>query len=121
MGSQIDATLAPIAPASGLGLTTAHVDPTSGQRGLAFRLGNQACDAFTAYAATHPDEFVAVVLDGTILATLPIDERMARCHFVFTGDYTEAESHNLASYLYRDPIAFELEPTDDVEIPAQTP
>jgi hypothetical protein len=121
VGGRIDPSLAPIAPASGLGLTTAHVDPTTGQRGLAFRLGNQASEAFMTYAAAHQSEFVAVVLDGTVLATLPIDERTAKGNFVFTGDYTEAESHNLASFLYRDPITFVLGPTDDVEIPAQTP
>lgn len=121
VGSQIDPSLSPIAPPSRVGLTTAHVDPTTGQRGLAFRLGNQESETFAAYAATHPDEFVAIVLDGTVLATLPIDERTAKGNFVFTGDYTEAESHLLASYLYQDPILFELQPVDDVEIlPAVT-
>jgi hypothetical protein len=64
------------------------------------------------------DEFVAVVLDGTVLATIPIDARTARGHFVFTGDFTESESRLLASYLYRDPIPFELRPIEDVQIPA---
>jgi hypothetical protein len=119
VGSQIDPALAPIAPPSGLGLTTAHVDPTTGQRGLAFRLNNPATDAFLAYAPRHRDEFVAVVMDGTVLATIPIDDRTARGHFVFTADYTEAESRLLASYLYRDPILFELRPIEDVQIPAR--
>jgi SecD-like export protein len=117
VGSEIDPALKPIAPAGGLGLTTAHVDPATGRRGLAFRLGNKASDAFMAYATTHRGEMVAVVLDGVVLATLPIDARTARGNFVFTGDYTEAESHNLASYLYRDPIPFELRPIEDVELP----
>jgi hypothetical protein len=119
VGSPIDPALRPIAPPTGLGLTRAHVDPTTGQRGLALRLGNQATDAFTAYAAKHLDEFVVIVLDGTVLATIPIDARTARGHFVFTGDYTEAESRLLASYLYRDPILFELQPIEDVELPAR--
>ena len=119
VGSPIDPALPPIAPPSGLGLTRAHVDPTTGRRGLAIRLGNPATDAFAAYAAKHPEEFVAVVLDGTVLATIPIDARTARGHFVFTGDYTEAESRLLASWLYRDPILFELRPIEDVELPAR--
>ena len=119
VASRIDPALASIAPPSRVGLTTAHVDPTTGKRGLAFRLGNQATDAFTAYAAKHPDEFVAVVSDGTVLATLPIDARAARGHFVFTGDYTESESRALARSLYQDPIPFELAPIEDVELPAR--
>lgn len=118
VASRIDPALAPITPPSRVGLTTAHVDPTTGKRGLAFRLGNQATDAFTAYAAKHPDEFVAVMSDGTVLATLPIDARAARGHFVFTGDYTESESRALARSLYQDPIPFELAPIEDVELPA---
>lgn len=117
-GSPIDPALPPIAPPAGLSLTTPHVDPTTGRRGLAFRLSNQATEAFAAYAAIHQDEFVAVVMDGMVLATIPIDARTARGHFVFTGDYTEAESRLLASYLYRDPIPFELRPIEDVQIPA---
>jgi hypothetical protein len=119
VGGPIDPALTPIAPPSGLGLTRAHVDPTTGRRGLALRLGNEASDAFAAYAAKHRGEFVAVVLDGTVLATLPIDDRVTRGRFVFTGDYTEAESRQLASRLYRDPILFELRPIEDVELPAR--
>jgi hypothetical protein len=118
VGSLIDPALPPIAPASGLSLTTAHVDPKTGERGLAFRLNNPATETFMAFAAKHLDEFVAVVMDGTVLATMPIDARTARGHFVFTGDYTEAESRLLASYLYRDPIMFDLRPIEDVQIPA---
>ena len=121
VGSQIDPTLQPIAPASGLGLTTAHVDPETGRRGLALHLSNQATDAMSAYAATHRNEFIAVVLDGTVLATMPIDDRVAKGNFVFTGDYTEAETRLMASYLYRDPILFQLQPIEDVELPAQGP
>jgi hypothetical protein len=119
VGSPIDPRLTPIAPPSGLGSTRAHVDPATGRRGLALLLGNKATETFRAYAAKHPDEFVAVVLDGTVLATIPIDARAARGHFVFTGDYTEAESRLLASYLYRDPILFELRPIEDVELPSR--
>jgi hypothetical protein len=119
VGSPIDPALTPIAPPKGLGLTRAHVDPTTGQRGLALRLDNKASDAFAAYAANHRGEFVAVVLDGAVLATLPIDDRVTRGHFVFTGDYTEAESRLLASWLYRDPILFVLRPIEDVELPAR--
>jgi hypothetical protein len=119
VGGPIDPTLSPVAPPSGLGLTKAHVDPTTGRRGLALRLGNKASDAVAAYAATHRGEFVAVVLDGTVLATMPVDDKVTRGHFVFTGDYTEAESRLLASWLYRDPILFELRPIEDVELPAR--
>jgi preprotein translocase subunit SecD len=119
VGSTIDPALQPVAPASGLGLTTAHVDPTTGQRGLAFYLSNTVAETFRSYAAGHRGEFVAIVLDGSVLATLPIDDRTAKGNFVFTGDYTEAESRNLASYLYRDPIPYELRLIEDIEIPAQ--
>jgi hypothetical protein len=117
VGGAIDPALEPVAPAAGLGLSTAHVDPTTGRRGLAFRLGNKASDAFRAYATSHPGEYVAVVLDGVVLATLPIEGATANGNFIFTGDYTEAESHLLVRYLYRDPIPFLLRPTSDVEIP----
>jgi hypothetical protein len=120
VGSKIDATLPPIAPAARAGLTTAHVDPTTGKRGLAFYPENKTADAFRTYAANHRDEFVAVVLDGIVLATLPIDDRTAKAAFVFTGDYTEAESRNMASWLYKDPIPFELQLIEDVEVPAST-
>jgi preprotein translocase subunit SecD len=120
IGGSIDPALQPVAPAAGLGLTTAHVDPTTGQRGLAFRLGNQASDAFRTYAAAHPREYVAIVLDGVVLATPSIEGATAKGNFVFTGDYTEAETRLLASYLYRDPLPFELRPTSDVEIPTRS-
>jgi hypothetical protein len=119
VGSTIDGALKPVAPAAGLGLTTAHVDPTTGRRGLAFRLGNKANDAFVAYAAGHRGEYVAVVLDGVVLATLPIEGATAEGSFVFTGDYTEAETRLLARYLYRDPLRFELRPINDVEVPTR--
>ena len=70
------------------------------------------------YAAKHPDEFVAIVLDGIVQATVPIDARTAKGNFVFVGDFTEAESRNLASSLYNEPIPFELSPVEDVELPA---
>lgn len=118
VGSEIDPALTPIAPAARAGLTTAYVDPTTGKRGLAFYPENKTADAFRTYAANHRDEFVAVVLDGIVLATMPIDARTAKAAFVFTGDYTEAESRNLASSLYTEPIPFELQLIEDVEIPA---
>ena len=117
-GSELDPALAPVAPPSRLGLTTAYVDPATGKRGLAFYLGNKAADAFRVYAADHRDEFVAVALDGIVMATMPIDARTAKGSFVFTGDYTEAESRTLASSLYTDPIPFELQLVEDVEVPA---
>jgi hypothetical protein len=117
-GSPIDPALTPIAPAGRAGITTAHVDPKTGERGLAFRLGNTESEVFTGYAAEHPNEFVAIVLDGIVQAVIPIDARTAKGNFVFTGDYTEAESRNLASSLYNDPIPFELAPVEDVELPA---
>jgi hypothetical protein len=119
VGSSIDPALVPVAPAAGLGLTTAHVDPVTGRRGLTFRLGNQATDAFLAYAAGHPGEYVAVVLDGVVLACLPIEGTTAEGSFVFSGDFTEAETRLLATYLYRNPIRFELRPISDVEAPTR--
>jgi preprotein translocase subunit SecD len=118
VGSPIDPALTPVAPAARLGLTTAHVDPTTGKRGLAFVLSNQAEDTFRAYAKAHPHEYIAIVLDGTVLATLPIEGATAEGRFVFTGDYTEGESHLLARYLYEDPIRFELRPTSDTAVPS---
>lgn len=72
------------------------------------------------YAATHPNEFVAIVLDGVVQATLPIDARTAKGNFVFVGDFTEAESSLLARSLYNEPIPFELVPIEDVELPASS-
>ncbi|HET8787084.1 MAG TPA: hypothetical protein VFM38_15730, partial [Candidatus Limnocylindrales bacterium] len=119
-GTAIDPALTPVAPPGRAGLTTVHVDPTTGQRGLAFRLGNEASEAFMTYAATHPNEFVAIVLDGVVQATLPIDARTAKGNFVFVGDFTEAESSLLARSLYNEPIPFELVPIEDVELPASS-
>jgi len=119
VGGTIDPALTPVAPAAGLGLTRAHVDPTTGRRGLAFALGNKGSDLFRTFAAGHPGEFVAIVLDGIVLATLPIEGATANGDFVFTGDYTEAETRLLASWLYRDPLPFELRPVSDVEIPTR--
>ena len=118
-GTQIDPSLPPIAPPSRAGLTTAHVDPVTGRRGLAIHLSNEATDAFLAFASTHQGEYVALVLDGTVLATLPIDGQTRNGNFVFTGDYTEAETHLMASYLYQDPIRFDLQPTADIEVPSR--
>jgi preprotein translocase subunit SecD len=116
VGDPIDPALPPVARAGGAGLTTAHVDPTTGRRGLAFRLGNKQTDAFLAHATAHPREYVAVVLDGIVLATLSIEGETAKGNFVFTGDYTEAESRLLARYLYRSPIPFPLRLTDEIEV-----
>ena len=115
-GTQIDPALPPVAPPSGAGLTTPHVDPVTGRRGLAIHLANQATDAFVAFAADHQGEFAALVLDGTTLAAFPIDDRTRIGNFVFTGDYTEAETRLMASYLYRDPILFDLQPTADIQV-----
>ncbi len=118
-GTQIDPSLQPIAPPSGAGLTTAHVDPVTGRRGLAIHLANPATDAFLAFAKDHPGEYAALVLDGTILSTFPIDAQTRNGNFVFTGDYTEAETHLMASYLYQDPIRFDLQQTADIELPSR--
>jgi hypothetical protein len=119
VGGKIDEDLAPVAPAASLGLTRAHVDPTTGRRGLAFMLGNAAAGIFRTYAAAHRGEYVAIVLDGRVLAVLSIDDHVANGQFAFTGDYTEAESRLLASMLYRDPLPFELEETVQVEVPSR--
>ena len=66
-GTQIDPSLPPIAPPSRAGLTTAHVDPVTGRRGLAIHLSNEATDAFLAFASTHQGEYVSLVLAVTIL------------------------------------------------------
>ena len=71
VGAPIDPALRPVAPAARLGLATNHVDPTTGRRGIAFKLANEETDAFLVYAAAHKyGEYVAVVLDGVVLATL---------------------------------------------------
>jgi hypothetical protein len=54
-----------------------------------------------------------------VLAVLPIEGVTAKGGFVFTGDYTEAESRRLASWLYRDPITAVLEPIGEVEVPSR--
>jgi hypothetical protein len=118
VGGSIDPGLVSLAPAAGVGLTTAHVDPTTGRRGLAFLPSNQAADTVRQYAAAHRGEYIAVVLDGVVLAVLPIDEHVVKAHFAFTGDYTEAESHQLAQTVYRDPLPFELRPIEEIEVPS---
>jgi hypothetical protein len=118
VGGPVDPALEPVAPAARVSLTRAHVDPTTGRRGVAFGLGNEAAEIFRMYAAAHPGEYVAIVLDGVVLATLPIDEQVAQGHFAFTGDYTEAETRLLAQSLYRDPLRFELRPIEDIEVPS---
>lgn len=117
-GDRIDPALQPLAPPTRLGWVNPYVDPTTGRRGIAFRLENDADKLFDGYADLHPQEHVAVVLDGKVLATLPIDDRLARGVFVFTGDYTEAEARRLADRLYADPLAFSLRLAKDLELPA---
>jgi preprotein translocase subunit SecD len=90
----------------------------TGRRGVSFRLNNKDGDAFEEYAKVHPGEYVAVVLDGVVLATLPIAEQVANGHFAFTGDYTEAETHVLVMSLYKGPLRFPLQKLRDVEVPA---
>jgi len=118
VGSSIDPALKPIAPAARVGLSRAHVDPATGRRGVAFVLGNEPTDVFRAYAAAHPGEFVAIVLDGVVLATLPIEGQVAQGTFAFTGDYTEAETRLLAQDLYSDPLPFQLRLLSEAEFPA---
>ena len=43
---------------------------------------------FRVFAAGHPGEYVAIVLDGVVLATLPVEGTTAKGRFSFTGDYT---------------------------------
>jgi preprotein translocase subunit SecD len=85
---------------------------------VALRLNNKAGAAFQEYAKTHAGEYVAIVLDGVVMATLPIEEQVAKGHFAFTGDYTEAESRLLAQSLYKDPLGFPLLKVRDIEVPA---
>ena len=56
---------------------------------------------------------------GPSWPTIPIDGRTRNGNFVFTGDYTEAETRLMASYLYQDPIRFDLQPTADIEVPSR--
>jgi hypothetical protein len=116
VGATIDQALEPVAPAARVGLSRTHVDPTNGRRGVTFAVGNDASTKVRTYAAGHRDEYIALVLDGVVLAVLPIDDNVAKGHFAFTGDYTEAEARLLAGMLYRDPLPFELEKTADVEV-----
>jgi hypothetical protein len=117
-GDVIDPGLAPIGPAARIGLGSPHVDPTTGRRGLAFRLENRSEALFVAFAKDHPLEYVALVLDDTVLATLPIVDRVANGVFVFTGDFTEAEARLLVGGLYADPLPFSLRLVEELEVPA---
>jgi SecD-like export protein len=117
-GGPIDPELEPVAPPARIGIGKSHVDPTTGRRGVAFGLENHSTDLFVAYAKEHPGEYVAIVLNGTVLATLPVDDKVAVGDFAFTGDYTEAEARLLVDYLYADPLLFELRLVKDLEIPA---
>jgi hypothetical protein len=117
VGGPID-PLKPIAPASGVSLSKPYVDEATGRRGVAFTLANQADAVFRAYAHVHPGEYVAVVLDGIVLAIVPIDGQVAKGQFSFTGEYTGAESRALAQSLYRDPVTFPLKQIWSVEFPA---
>jgi preprotein translocase subunit SecD len=90
----------------------------TGRRGVSFALENTASAAFQAFATAHPGEFVAVVLDGVVMAVLPITGQAAKARFSFTGDYTEAESRLLAGILNKDPLRFPLEKLRDVEVAA---
>jgi hypothetical protein len=118
VGSTIDPALDPIAPPAAMGLTSPHVDPVTGHRGVAFHPRNADADALRAYAEKHLGEYVAVVLDGNVLAVIPIDERVATGRIAFTGDYTEAESRRFARNLYREPLPFPLELVHEVKVPA---
>lgn len=117
VGTPLDPALGPVAPVAA-GLSRAHVDPLTGRRGLAFSLENVAAEAFRKSAEGHRGEYIAVVMEGLVVATLAIGDEVAKGHFAFTGDYTDAESHRLASNLYRDPVRFPLRVVRDVEVPA---
>ena len=120
-GSEIDPALRSITDPGRAAQTEYHVDPRTGERGVAFVLQNDDAGIWRAYAALHDGEYVAIVLDDTILATLPIDARVAKGTFVFTGDYTEAEARLLAERLYTDPLPFPHRLVSDIEAPAALP
>jgi hypothetical protein len=118
IGSRIDPALEPIAPAGPAGLVHVYIDPLTGRRGATFTPLNETADLFRTYAKAHAGEYVAVVLDGVVLATQPIAGHVATGWFAFTGDYTEAETKVLALSLYQPPLGFPLQKLRDVEIPA---
>jgi preprotein translocase subunit SecD len=118
VGEPIDPALQPLSPAARVGLAGTHVDPATGRRGVAFRLGNAADSVYRAYAGGHLGEYLAIVLDGVVMAVLPIEGVTADGAFAFTGDYSEAETHQLAGMLYLDPMQASLREIRHVEIPS---
>lgn len=118
IGARIDPALRAIAAAAGVGLASVYIDPRTGRRGVSFAIDNRSKDIFVPYAKAHPGEFVAVVLDGIVMAIEPIEKAVLNARFAFTGDYTEAETHLMVMSLYRDPLGFPLERLRDDEVPS---
>jgi hypothetical protein len=118
VGSPVDPALPLTVPVARAGLARSHVDPLTGRRGVSFVLGNKERETFAKAVEGHRGEYVAVVMDGIVMATVAVDDEVAKAHFAFTGDYTEAEAHRLASFLNKDPVGFPLRVVRDVERPA---
>jgi preprotein translocase subunit SecD len=118
VGEPVDPALRPLTPAVRLGISRAHVDPGNGRRGVAFRLANEPESVYRAFASGHLGEFVAIVLDGLVMAVLPIEGPTADGVFAFTGDYSEAEARHLAEILQVDPMQASLREIRHVEIPS---
>jgi preprotein translocase subunit SecD len=121
VGSSLDARLQAIAPAGRMGLAGMHVDPGTGRRGISFMLGNEAGATFRDYATAHKGDYVAIVYDGIVLATLPITGPVLEGKFAFTGDYTEAEARRFAASLYQEPLPFDLKLATEITFPADQP
>jgi SecD-like export protein len=118
VGASIDSNLQPIAPAARVSPARMHVDPTTGRRGISFMLGNEAAATFRDYATTHKGEYVAIVYDGIVLATMPIAGQALEGKFAFTGDYTEAEARRFAASLYNEPLPVDIKLALEVTFPA---
>lgn len=116
-GDPIDPSLPPIAPADRVDAAV-HVDPTTGQRGVAFRLAYQASEVYRPWAKAHAGEWIAIVFDGKVLGVQAVRDRVADGMFAFTGDYTTAETERLRDLLQRPPLSSPLRIVEDVEIPA---
>jgi hypothetical protein len=117
VGGTIDPSLPPIAPADRVDASV-HVDPATGERGVAFRLANAADAVYRPWAEAHANDWIAVVLDGTVLGVQAVRDHVAEGKFAFTGDYTTAETERLRDVLQAGPLAGRLRLVEDVEIPA---
>ena len=117
-GDSIDPALPPIAPADRVN-AAAHVDPTTGERGVAFMLGNQAGDV---YPDVGHDPCRRMGRDRPRWPSPrrpgPARHRVAEGRFAFTGDYTTVETERLRDFLQRPPMASPLRLVEDLEVPA---